>query len=85
MTIVAGKCAVGERIVGTTCKKCSVGTYQDRMYQTMCIPCGGNLTTDREGATSATECLRKCTAVYESVPFMKREKQSHLSNETLCV
>ena len=46
--------------MGTTCEDCSVGSYQDKIWQTMCIPCGDSMTTLREGATSITECMRKC-------------------------
>ncbi|KAI0233877.1 Cubilin [Lamellibrachia satsuma] len=53
-------CTVGQMIVGTTCQKCSVGTYQDKICQTMCIPCGDNMTTLRQGATSITECMPDC-------------------------
>ncbi|KAI0222187.1 Cubilin [Lamellibrachia satsuma] len=55
-----GNCTAGQRIVGTTCEDCSVGSYQDKIWQTMCIPCGDSMTTLREGATSITECMLDC-------------------------
>ncbi|KAI0220173.1 hypothetical protein LSAT2_028307 [Lamellibrachia satsuma] len=52
-----GNCTAGHRIVGKTCKKCPLGAYQDKKWQTECISCGPRMTTAREGATAEEECF----------------------------
>ncbi|KAK2181691.1 hypothetical protein NP493_384g01021 [Ridgeia piscesae] len=52
-----GNCTAGYMIVGKTCRECPVGTYQDKRWQTECIPCGNQMATGRKGATSSEECI----------------------------
>lgn len=38
------------------CQPCPLGTYQPDLGRTLCFPCGGNLSTKREGASSFHDC-----------------------------
>uniref|UniRef100_A0A8C9QZL2 Signal peptide, CUB and EGF-like domain-containing protein 2 n=1 Tax=Scleropages formosus TaxID=113540 RepID=A0A8C9QZL2_SCLFO len=38
------------------CQPCTLGTYQPEPGRTLCFPCGGGLTTKREGASSFHDC-----------------------------
>ncbi|XP_077999677.1 uncharacterized protein LOC144452453 [Glandiceps talaboti] len=55
-------CPQGEfhDVTRDTCKKCSVGEYQESQGQTECIPCSVGKTTRGKGATSQSMCLDKC-------------------------
>ncbi|XP_053383713.1 signal peptide, CUB and EGF-like domain-containing protein 1 [Mercenaria mercenaria] len=53
-------CLAGEKIVGSSCVKCEVGTYQSEPRKTTCTDCGENLSTDGEGKTSKDDCQIEC-------------------------
>ena len=38
------------------CQPCPQGTYQPDLGRTLCFPCGGGLSTKREGASSFHDC-----------------------------
>ena len=59
-----GNCTAGYMIAGKTCEECPFDSYQDKRWQTECIPCGDQMTTARKGATSSDECIRECIVVY---------------------
>ena len=60
VVFILGNCTAGYMIVGKTCRECPVGTYQDKRWQTECIPCGNQMVTERKGATSSEECTCEC-------------------------
>ena len=63
VVFILGNCTAGYMIVGKTCRECPVGTYQDKRWQTECIPCGNQMVTERKGATSSEECICECRVV----------------------
>ena len=71
---VTGNCTVGKMIEGNICKACPMGTYQDEKWQTECKPCGENMTTFEEGATTVDNCFRKllCLTTLYYVYFAKQ-------------
>lgn len=38
------------------CQACPQGAYQPDLGRTLCFPCGGGLSTKREGASSFHDC-----------------------------
>lgn len=38
------------------CQPCPQGAYQPDLGRTLCFPCGGGLSTKREGASSFHDC-----------------------------
>uniref|UniRef100_A0A1A8HMN5 Signal peptide, CUB domain, EGF-like 3 n=1 Tax=Nothobranchius korthausae TaxID=1143690 RepID=A0A1A8HMN5_9TELE len=55
---VAGQCSTGffSNDGFKPCQPCPQGTYQPDLGRTLCFPCGGGLSTKREGASSFHDC-----------------------------
>uniref|UniRef100_A0A8C9U8I3 Signal peptide, CUB and EGF-like domain-containing protein 2 n=1 Tax=Scleropages formosus TaxID=113540 RepID=A0A8C9U8I3_SCLFO len=49
------------------CQPCPQGTYQPDPGRTLCFPCGGGLSTKREGASSFHDCEAKGCAPHPSI------------------
>ncbi|OWF54931.1 Fibropellin-1 [Mizuhopecten yessoensis] len=64
---VVGNCTPGQFLVNATldCTDCPVGTYQPNKWQTACIPCPNDTTTQEEGTTQRSQCFLFCDAGYE--------------------
>uniref|UniRef100_A0A8C6PD55 Signal peptide, CUB and EGF-like domain-containing protein 3 n=1 Tax=Nothobranchius furzeri TaxID=105023 RepID=A0A8C6PD55_NOTFU len=54
----AGQCSTGffSNDGFKPCQPCPQGTYQPDLGRTLCFPCGGGLSTKREGASSFHDC-----------------------------
>ncbi|GFR99359.1 Pol polyprotein [Elysia marginata] len=54
-------CSAGFFIDGQNrCKQCALGTYQPNKWQTSCLDCPVDTTTDRTGAISSDQCFSSC-------------------------
>ncbi|XP_077868956.1 sushi, von Willebrand factor type A, EGF and pentraxin domain-containing protein 1-like, partial [Saccoglossus kowalevskii] len=55
-------CASGEYhdMSSDTCKKCTVGSYQDKQGQTECVACSPDKTTQGTGNALSSMCSAKC-------------------------
>uniref|UniRef100_A0A672ZEN3 Signal peptide, CUB domain, EGF-like 3 n=1 Tax=Sphaeramia orbicularis TaxID=375764 RepID=A0A672ZEN3_9TELE len=62
----AGQCSTGyfSNDGFKPCQPCPQGTYQPDLGRTLCFPCGGGLSTKREGASSFHDCeVKGCSNV----------------------
>ncbi|XP_069124102.1 uncharacterized protein [Argopecten irradians] len=61
---VIGNCTSGQYLVNTTltCTACPTGTYQPEVWQTECIKCPPDTTTQQEGTTQRSQCFLFCDA-----------------------
>ncbi|XP_060063970.1 uncharacterized protein LOC132544399 [Ylistrum balloti] len=66
---IIGNCTSGQYLLNTTlnCTDCPVGTYQPQKWQTACISCPNDTTTQGEGASQRSQCFLYCDAGYEGV------------------
>ncbi|OAF69912.1 hypothetical protein A3Q56_02275 [Intoshia linei] len=63
------------RIDEDTCKKCKIGYYQPKKWQTNCIECPFPLTTINQGSTDEDDCIFNCPSGFEQ-KFEKLECKS---------
>ena len=55
----AGNCTEGQYISGDSCSLCPFGFYQPDRWQTSCVKCPTDRTTQRNGAVNVSECICK--------------------------
>lgn len=60
-TVCAGNCTPGQYIAmgGINCNLCDYGLYQPYWWQSQCLKCPQDRTTQRLGAISLSECIRE--------------------------
>lgn len=61
------------------CQPCPQGAYQPDLGRTLCFPCGGGLSTKREGASSFHDC-----EVKGQCPPNLKESKNQLENAKNC-
>ncbi|WAQ97074.1 SCUB2-like protein [Mya arenaria] len=54
-------CKAGEKMVGDSCEKCPVGSYQPELKD-FCIECETDFTTANTGSAGPDDCIRSCPA-----------------------
>ena len=67
----AGNCTEGQYISGDNCSLCPFGLYQPDRWQTSCVQCPTDRTTQRNGAVNISECICKfqyTTSVWRDKP-----------------
>ncbi|KAK7452812.1 hypothetical protein BaRGS_00039696, partial [Batillaria attramentaria] len=61
-------CTPGQYISGSDCKLCGYGYYQPDWWQTSCVKCDTDRTTQRIGAVNKSECILSCPPGKENKP-----------------
>ncbi|XP_076460199.1 uncharacterized protein LOC143293161 [Babylonia areolata] len=61
-------CTEGQYISGNDCLLCDFGYYQPERWQTSCIKCPTDRTTQRNGAVNESECILSCPPGKENQP-----------------
>lgn len=61
-------CTPGQYISGNDCMLCGFGYYQPDWWQTSCIKCDTDRTTQRIGAVNKSECILSCPPGKENKP-----------------
>lgn len=68
-------CSAGTYLVSSnnTCQPCAKGYYQPLKWQSSCIQCGTDKTTERPGTISEADCILECRPGYEDIGGMCQE------------
>ncbi|XP_060568832.1 uncharacterized protein LOC132727392 [Ruditapes philippinarum] len=71
---VVGNCSAGQYLQGNNvCAPCPKGQYQPTKWQTSCISCGTDKTTETDGASLESECIVECSPGYEDINGVCKE------------